>query len=140
MKTTGTATILLDAMVTWCEQKSIYMFNIYSGSLVHLRGTFNVLDGYDLYRSMPLSLSISISISLLISLSISNLFALHLRIQLRQLFKILSKIQLFFSIQGIEMANRLNYHALQLCAQLVEINDSIHIMKQHWHIQGSRHN
>ena len=80
MKTTGTATILLDAMVTWCEEKSIYMFNIYSGSLVHLRGTFNVLDGYDLYRSVPLSLSISISISLLISLSISNLFALHLRI------------------------------------------------------------
>ena len=73
MKTTGTATILLDAMVTWCEEKSIYMFNIYSGSLVHLRGTFNVLDGYDLY-CVSLSLSISTSISLLISLSISNLF------------------------------------------------------------------
>jgi len=51
MKTTGTATILPDAMVTWCEEKSIYMFNIYSGSLVHLRGTFSVLDGY-LYLSL----------------------------------------------------------------------------------------
>jgi len=33
MKTTGTATILLDAMVIWCEEKSIYMLNIYSGFL-----------------------------------------------------------------------------------------------------------
>jgi hypothetical protein len=69
MKTTGTATILLDAMVTWCEETSIDMFNIYSGSLVHLRGTFNVLDGY-LYLSVSLCLSISISISLDLSIYI----------------------------------------------------------------------
>jgi hypothetical protein len=30
MKTTGTATILLDAMVIWCEEKSIYMLIVVS--------------------------------------------------------------------------------------------------------------
>lgn len=34
MKTTGSATILLDAMVIWCEEeKSVYMLNFYSGLL-----------------------------------------------------------------------------------------------------------